>query len=126
MLQNNKYDASIKIFEDFLAEHPDHVYADRAQFSIAKAHYLHHEYAFCVMATNYLESRYSYSLKLPEALYLRILSYEKMGQKRSAKQTWQKMLSVYPHNPLLWQLQKLFKTNAPNLKSSNKVYALKE
>ena len=40
-----------------------------------------------VVETNLLESRYPYSVRMPEALYKRAMAYEGMGQQEQARQT---------------------------------------
>lgn len=99
LLEQGKYDLALGSFRDFLKASPDHVYADRAQFQIAEAHFLNKDYGLVVVATNLLESRYPYSFKVPESILKRALSFEGLGQKDPARNVLKDLIKRYPESP---------------------------
>ncbi len=96
LLEEQKFDLALASFRDFLKSNPVHVYADRAQFQIAEAHFLNKDYGLVVVATNLMESRYPYSFKLPEALYKRAVSFANLGQSESAQKSLRDLLNRFP------------------------------
>lgn len=100
LLEEKRYDEALKNLRAFLKLSPDHVYADRAEYLISQAHFMNKEYGLVVVETNLLESRYPYSVRLPEALYKRALAYEGMGQQEQARRTLRDFLSRFPKDPL--------------------------
>ena len=100
LLDEKRYDDSLKNLRAFLKLSPEHVYADRAEYLIAQDHFMNKEYGLVVVETNLLESRYPYSVRLPEALYKRAMAYEGMGQQEQARQTLHDFLSRFPKDPL--------------------------
>jgi len=99
LLEQGKYDLALGQFREFLKSAPEHVYADRAQFQIAEAHFLNKDYGLVVVATNLLESRYPYSFKVPESIYKRGLSFEGLGQKDPARNVFKDLVKRYPESP---------------------------
>lgn len=99
LLEEGKYDLALGAFRDFLKSSPDHVYADRAQFQIAEAHFLNKDFGLVVVATNLLESRYPYSFKVPESIYKRALSFEGLGQKDPARSSLKDLIQRFPESP---------------------------
>jgi len=114
-LEGGQYDASIKSFQDFLAMSPDHVYADRAQFLIAKAQFMNQEFHLSVLSVNALETQYPYSFRIPEALYHRALAYQKIGQTEKAKAGLQEWLHRFPGHFLATSVSRYLKEIVPRL-----------
>jgi TolA-binding protein len=95
-----KYDDAIDSFRLFIEENPNHIYADRAQYLIADSYFRNKEYGMVVVATNLLETKFPYSLKLPEALYRRGLALIEMNQKSQAKLTFSQLVKNFPKEPV--------------------------
>ena len=95
-LSQKKFDSAIRHLEYFLEENPVHIYADRAQFLIATAYCQSKEFHLCILALNTLESRHPYSLKLPDALQLRVHALASLGHADESKRTLQKLTQRYP------------------------------
>jgi TolA-binding protein len=100
LYEEKKYDQAIKSLTQFVSLQPRHVYADRAQYWIAESAFQSKEYNLAVVATNLMEARYPYSLKMPETLHIRALSFANLKQAQAAKIALEKMMSRYPKHPL--------------------------
>jgi TolA-binding protein len=99
-LRDRKFDEAIERFRRFLKENPDHVYADRAQYLIAEAHYGNKEYGLVIVASQLLETKYPYSFRLPEAGYYRAMALLNMGQRPQAAETLKEILKRFPKEPI--------------------------
>jgi TolA-binding protein len=99
-LNDKKYEEAIEAFRSFINESPKHVYADRAQFLIADSHFKNKDYGMVVVATNLLETKFPYSLKIPEALYRRGISFAEMNQMAQAKLTFGNLMKNFPKDPM--------------------------
>jgi len=99
LVEDGKLDMALSSFRDFLKANPDHVYADRAQFQIADAHFRNKDYGLVVVATNLLESKYPYSFKIPEALFKRALSLAGLGQAEPARTALKDLMKRFPESP---------------------------
>lgn len=98
-LQEGQYEDAQASFREFLKLSPNHVYADRAQYLVAEAHFKSHELGLVVIATNVLESRYPHSFRVPDALYKRALALDGMGQPDQARATLRDLLKRFPKDP---------------------------
>lgn len=99
-MEEGHYDLALNSFREFLKQNPDHVYADRAEYQIAEAHFLNKDYGLVIVTTNLLENRYPHSFRLPEAIYKRGLSFSSMKQWESARDTYKELLRKYPASPV--------------------------
>jgi TolA-binding protein len=99
LLEEKKYEEAVVPLNEFLRINPSHVYADHAQFLIAKSYFLNKEYELSVVAAKQLETLYPYSLKIPESLYVRGLSYLYLNQTAPARQTLENLRERYPSGP---------------------------
>lgn len=118
-MEEGKFEIALNSFREFLKSNPEHVYADRAQFQIAEAHFANKEYGLAVVSTNLLEARYPFSFKVPESIYKRALSFAGMGQKDSASEALRNLLKKYPENPVAkLASRKLGEFSAGSTKSS--------
>jgi TolA-binding protein len=52
------------------------------------------------VATNLLETKFPYSLKIPEALYQRGISFAEMNQMAQAKLTFSNLMKNFPKDPM--------------------------
>jgi len=100
LVNDKKYEDAIEAFRSFISESPNHVYADRAQFLIADSHFKNKDYGMVVVATNLLETKFPYSLKIPEALYQRGISFAEMNQMAQAKLTFSNLMKNFPKDPM--------------------------
>jgi TolA-binding protein len=94
--ENKNYDAAVREFTAFLRDNPDHVYADRAQYWLTECHFENHDYGLVIYASNQLEAKFPYSLRVPEAMQKRALAYMEMGQLDDAAMTLRDLLKRYP------------------------------
>ena len=106
LMSDKKYDEALQSFRSFVMQNPKHVYADRAQYLIADAHFQTKDYNLVVVATNLLEARYPYSIKLPEALYKRGLSFLELSQTEQARITLRNLIQKFPNDPLTAPVQR--------------------
>jgi len=100
LVSDKKYEDAIDSFRLFIKENPNHVYADRAQYLIADSYFKNKEYAMAIVAINLLETKFPYTLKLPEALYRRGLFLIEMNQKTQAKITLSQLIKKFPKEPV--------------------------
>lgn len=96
LLKERKFDEGVEDLRRFLKDYPDHVYADRAQFLIAEAHYSNKEYGLVVVAAKLLETKYPYSFRLPEVLYYRAMALLMMGQRPQATDALKDLVKRFP------------------------------
>lgn len=99
-LKQGDYDQAVNFLRTFLKDNADHVYADRAEFLISRAHFLNREYGLVIVGTNLLEKRYPNSLKLPDAVYQKSLSYLGLGQREEAKRSLKDLIVRFPKDPV--------------------------
>jgi TolA-binding protein len=95
-MDEKRYDEAIGHFREFVRRNPNHVYADRAEFQIAEAHYLNHEYGLVIVETNQLEARYPFSVRAPEAAFQRALAHDGLGQREQARRALKDLMKKYP------------------------------
>jgi len=91
-----QHDAAIRAFRQFLAQAPDHVYADRAHYWIGQCYFLSREYGLALTMQNRLLAEYPFSVRAPEALYGAALSNLALGQKAAALGLMRDFLRQYP------------------------------
>ncbi len=96
LARDRKFDEALDKFRQFLKENPDHVYADRAQYQIAEAHYGNKEYGLVIVAAQLLETRYPYSFRIPEACYFRAMALLNMGQRPQAADALRDVMRRFP------------------------------
>jgi TolA-binding protein len=94
--ENQNYDAAAREFTAFVRDNPTHVYADRAQYWLVQCHFESHDYGLVIYASNQLEARFPFSLRVPEAMRLRALAYIEMGQIDDAATTLRDLLRRFP------------------------------
>ncbi|MSP19457.1 MAG: outer membrane protein assembly factor BamD [Bdellovibrionales bacterium] len=95
-----KYEDAIDSFRIFVNENPHHVYADRAQFLISNIHFKNEDYGMVIVSTNSLQAKYPYSLKIPEAIYQRGVSFIEMNEIAQAKLTFTELMKNFPKDPM--------------------------
>lgn len=100
LYKDKHYEDATEAFGAFIKENPNHVYADRAQFMIVDSHFRNKDYGMVIISTNLLESKYPFSLKLPEATYERGIALAEMNQTAQAKVTLSDLIKNYPKDPV--------------------------
>lgn len=95
--REGRYGQAILDFEDFLRAHPDHEYADNAQYWVGESYYSQGEYEQAVVEFNRVLERYPHEAKTPDALLKIGLAYEKLGQADRAQVFWERLLAQHPH-----------------------------
>lgn len=101
LMKQRKYDDAIRHLEGFLRSHPEHIYADRVQFSLLEAHFLNKEFGLAVLDATLLETRYPHSLRQADGYYKKALSHLELGYKKLAKETLEKLLLEFPKSRLV-------------------------
>ncbi len=96
LAKDRKFDEAIDKFRRFLKENPDHVYSDRAQYQIAKAHYDNKEYGLVIVAAQLLETKYPFSFRIPEVSYHRAMALLSMGQTPQATDALKEIMKRFP------------------------------
>lgn len=99
-IRSQEFESAITALRKFRAQYPDHVYADRAEFLMTKAHFLNREYGLVIVSANLLESKFPLSFRVPDAIYHKALAYLGLGQKSVAKATLLKLVRGYPTHSL--------------------------
>jgi len=97
--KDRKFDQATHAFRQFLQSNSDHVYADRAQYLIVECLFLNREYQLSIVAANQLLSREDESLRAPDALFYRAMSYRELGQKSEARDGLKELVNRFPKSP---------------------------
>ncbi len=95
-LKANQLDKAVSHFSNFLKLEPEHVYADRARYLIAEAHYLNGEYGLMLNECRVLETRYPQSFRVPDCQLKRALGFIKLNKKEVAKSILRDLISKFP------------------------------
>ncbi|MCB9591727.1 MAG: tol-pal system protein YbgF [Sandaracinaceae bacterium] len=83
-------------FERFVAQHPDHPYADNAMYWRAEIDYTRRDYAAALSRFSRLIERFPRGNKVPDALLRIGLCYERMGQRDRARRVFSRLRQQYP------------------------------
>ncbi len=95
-LKTGRYDGAVAAFSDFLARYPGSSHADNAQYWLAEAHYVAHEYQPAIAEYNKLVQNYPESQKLTHAMLKIGYSYHELGQLAEAKTSLETLRVRYP------------------------------
>jgi tol-pal system protein YbgF len=96
--REGRFGQAILDFEEFLGGHPEHEYADNAQYWIGESYYSQGEYAQAAVEFNRVLERYPHDAKAPDALLKIGLAYEQLGQPDRARVFWERLTNQYPHS----------------------------
>ncbi|MDF1553056.1 MAG: tol-pal system protein YbgF [Deferrisomatales bacterium] len=96
--REGRFGEAILDFEEFLRGHPDHEYADNAQYWIGESYYSQGEYEQAVVEFNRVLDRYPHEAKAPDALLKIGLAYEQLGQPDRARVFWTRLTTQHPHS----------------------------
>jgi tol-pal system protein YbgF len=97
LFREAKYDKSREGFEYFLKLHPDTEFSDNAQFWIGECYYFEKKYEKAIVEYDKVVKKYPEGNKIPFALLKQGLSFEKLGDKASAKLLLQQVIRDFPN-----------------------------
>jgi tol-pal system protein YbgF len=97
LFREAKYDKSREGFENFLKLHPDTEFSDNAQFWIGECYYFEKKYEKAIVEYDKVVKKYPEGNKIPFALLKQGLSFEKLGDKASAKLLLQQVIRDFPN-----------------------------
>ncbi|MGH8524150.1 MAG: tol-pal system protein YbgF [Gammaproteobacteria bacterium] len=96
LLKVGNYKDSISAFNNFLGQHPKSAHADNAQYWLAEAYYVTHQYQPAISEYTKLLERYPESQKLTHALLKIGYSYHELGQVDQARTSLESLRVRYP------------------------------
>jgi tol-pal system protein YbgF len=97
LFREAKYEKSREGFESFLKQHPDTEFSDNAQFWIGECYYFEKKYEKAIVEYDKVVKNYPEGNKVPFALLKQGLSFEKLGDKASAKLLLQQVIRDFPN-----------------------------
>ncbi|MGH8467701.1 MAG: tol-pal system protein YbgF [Gammaproteobacteria bacterium] len=96
LLKVGNYNDSISAFNNFIAQYPKSAHADNAQYWLAEAYYVTHQYQPAISEYTKLVERYPESQKLTHALLKIGYSHHELGQLDQAKTSLENLRVRYP------------------------------
>ncbi|HPL63183.1 MAG: tol-pal system protein YbgF [Syntrophales bacterium] len=96
--KEGRYEDSRKEFQRFLELFPKAEYSDNAQFWIGECYYAEGKFEKAILEYEKLIKGFSGSDKLPHALLKQGLSFQKLGDKSSAKLLLQRVIRDHPNS----------------------------
>jgi tol-pal system protein YbgF len=97
MFQDGHYDKARKAFQSFLGNYPDSEYSDNAQFWIGECYFFEQKYEAAILEYEKVTKNYPNGNKVSYALLKQGLSFNKLGDKTSAKLLLQQVIKNYPN-----------------------------
>lgn len=92
---NKNYPAAIQQFQNLLSTNPNHQLASNCQYWIGECYNQQKRYSDAITAFNRV-MQYGSSYKFDDALIMSGIVYMKIGDKQTAKQQFQELVSRYP------------------------------
>jgi tol-pal system protein YbgF len=80
----------------FVAEHPDHPYADNAMYWRGEVLYAQREYAAAIAELTAMIERFPHGNKVPDALLRIGFAYERLGESERARRIFRRVREQYP------------------------------
>lgn len=96
MLREGRYEQAIDAFQNFLNAYPGSNLADDAQYWLGEAYYINRDFDKAKTALLAVGTNYPQSDKLPDTLLRLGFVYEELGDRRRAREVWQKLVQAYP------------------------------
>ncbi|MBA3494214.1 MAG: tol-pal system protein YbgF [Gammaproteobacteria bacterium] len=96
LLKVGNYNDSISAFNNFIAQYPKSAHADNAQYWLAEAYYVTHQYQPAISEYTKLIERYPESQKLTHALLKIGYSHHELGQLDQASTSLESLRVRYP------------------------------
>jgi tol-pal system protein YbgF len=97
LFRDAKYEKSREGFENFLKQHPDTEFSDNAQFWIGECYYFEKKYEKAIVEYDKVIKNFPDSNKVPYALLKQGLSFQRLGDKASAKLLMQQVIRDFPN-----------------------------
>lgn len=95
--KDGKYEEARKGFQKYLGQHPAGTdLSDNAQFWIGECYYMEENYEQAILEYEKVIKSYPNADKVPQALLKQGLSFQKLGDKDSAKLLFQQVIKDYP------------------------------
>lgn len=98
LFREAKYEKSREGFEHFLKQYPDTEFSDNAQFWIGECYYFEKKYEKAIIEYDKVVKNFPEGNKIPFALLKQGLSFEKLGDKASAKLLLQQVIRDFPNS----------------------------
>ena len=95
--KEGKYEKARIEFQNFLKQYPKTEYSANAQFWIGECYYLDQKYEKAILEYETVVKNYPDGNKVPYALLKQGLSFQKLGDKTSAKLILQQIIRDYPN-----------------------------
>jgi|GEM_PF-82355 len=97
LFREGKYEKSREGFEHFLKLHPETEFSDNAQFWIGECYYFEKKYEKAIVEYDKVVKKFPEGNKAPFALLKQGLSFEKLGDKTSARLLLQQVIRDFPN-----------------------------
>ena len=103
--EQGQWESAAQLFNEFVNQNPDHVYADRAQFLLLSSHFKLEEFGLVLVDSQFFENRFPESSKLPEVLYLSALAHIHLGDQAKGISGLKTLVSGFPRSAIVTQAQ---------------------
>jgi tol-pal system protein YbgF len=97
LFKEGKYEKSREAFENFLSKYPETEFSDNAQFWIGECYYFEKKYEKAIVEYEKVTKNFPEGNKAPYALLKQGLSFQKLGDKASAKLLLQQVIKDFPN-----------------------------
>ncbi|NOZ52014.1 MAG: tol-pal system protein YbgF [Gammaproteobacteria bacterium] len=98
MLKQGRYKLAISLFDAFLETYPNASYADNAQYWLGEANYATRKFKVALSEFKKVIDQYPNSPKRADALLKMGYTYGELGDKRSALQTLNTLVKLFPNS----------------------------
>lgn len=95
--KNGQYTKAREAFQGFLTTYPTGEYSDNAQFWIGECYFFEKNYEKAILEYEKVTKKFPSSNKVPYALLKQGISFQKLGDKVSAKLLLQQVIKDYPN-----------------------------
>jgi tol-pal system protein YbgF len=85
-------------FRDFLKQHPNHDFADNAQYWLGECFYDQKDYPMAMREFRRVVERYPQGNKVPDALLKVGFAHLALGSTEAGRQTLEQLVRTYPHH----------------------------
>ena len=96
LFKNGQYAKARGEFQKFLKQHPNTNYSDNALFWIGETWYIEEKYEKAIVEYEKVIKGFPAGDKVPDALLKQGMSFQKLGDKASAKIVYQQIINKYP------------------------------
>jgi tol-pal system protein YbgF len=96
LFKNGQYAKAREEFQKFLKQYPKTTYSDNAQFWIGETWYIEEKYEKAIIEYEKVIKGFPTGDKVQDALLKQGMSFQKLGDKASAKIVYQQIITKYP------------------------------